>query len=215
MSGFDYSMLGGRVLCAVSGGADSVYLLHRCLEGAAENGFGVCAAHYNHCLRGAESDRDERFVQELCAQWDVPCVVGRGDVGGYARQHRLGTEEAARKLRYDFLENTEAFREEEGIPTALLLHIPVEDEDEEQEMVSLFDGVVQSEFTKFFHTVIAVMNPETALEETFEDVFESLMDEMAENGYLDKVINNIANYMSDPEVMEAMLFPDEDEDDEE
>ena len=41
------------------------------------------------------------------------------------------------------------------------------------------------------------------------------MDEMAENGYLDKVINNIANYMSDPEVMEAMLFPDEDEDDEE
>ena len=82
-------------------------------------------------------------------------------------------------------------------------------------MVSLFDGVVQSEFTKFFHTVIAVMNPETALEETFEDVFESLMDEMAENGYLDKVINNIANYMSDPEVMEAMLFPDEDEDDEE
>ncbi len=116
---------------------------------------------------------------------------------------------------HDFLENTEAFREEEGIPTALLLHIPVEDENEEQEMVSLFDGVVQSEFTKFFHTVIAVMNPETALEETFEDVFESLMDEMAENGYLDKVINNIANYMSDPEVMEAMLFPDEDEDDEE
>lgn len=119
------------------------------------------------------------------------------------------------EVLHDFLENTEAFREEEGIPTALLLHIPVEDEDEEQEMVSLFDGVVQSEFTKFFHTVIDVMNPETALEETFEDVFESLMDEMAENGYLDKVINNIANYMSDPEVMEAMLFPDEDEDDEE
>lgn len=119
------------------------------------------------------------------------------------------------EVLHDFLENTEAFREEEGIPTALLLHIPVEDEDEEQEMVSLFDGVVQSEFTKFFHTVIAVMNPETAQEETFEDVFESLMDEMAENGYLDKVINNIANYMSDPEVMEAMLFPDEDEDDEE
>ena len=44
MSGFDYSLLGRRVLCAVSGGADSMYLLHRCLEGAAENGFGVCAA---------------------------------------------------------------------------------------------------------------------------------------------------------------------------
>lgn len=107
MSAIDYRLLAGkRVLCAVSGGADSVYLLHNCAEAMRKNGLIVCAAHFNHCLRGAESDRDERFVQELCAQWDVPCVVGRGDVGGYARQHRLGTEEAARKLRYDFLENT-------------------------------------------------------------------------------------------------------------
>ena len=107
MSAIDYRLLAGkRVLCAVSGGADSVYLLHNCAEAMRKNGLIVCAAHFNHCLRGAESDRDERFVQEVCAQWDVPCVVGRGDVGGYARQHRLGTEEAARKLRYDFLENT-------------------------------------------------------------------------------------------------------------
>lgn len=107
MSAIDYRHLAGkRVLCAVSGGADSVYLLHNCAEAMRKNGLIVCAAHFNHCLRGAESDRDERFVQELCAHWDVPCVIGRGDVGGYARQHRLGTEEAARKLRYDFLENT-------------------------------------------------------------------------------------------------------------
>ena len=107
------------------------------------------------------------------------------------------------------------FRKREGVPAALFLHIPVEDEEEEQELVSIFDGVIQTEFTKFFHTVVAVMNPESALDETFEDVFESLMDEMAENGYLDNVINNIADYLSDPEVMEAVLFPEEDDDDEE
>ncbi len=116
---------------------------------------------------------------------------------------------------HDFLKNTEIFRKKEGVPAALFLHIPVEDEDEEQDLVSIFDGVIQTEFTKFFHTVVAVMNPESALDEGFEDVFESLMEEMADNGYLDNVINNIADYMSDPEVMEAMLFPEEDDDDEE
>ena len=103
MSGFDYSLLGRRVLCAVSGGADSVYLLHRCLEGAAENGFGVCAAHYNHCLRGEESrSGTRRFVAAMCARLGVDLRVGRGDVAGYAAAHGMGTEEAARTLRYDF-----------------------------------------------------------------------------------------------------------------
>ena len=88
---FDYSALNGagRVLCAVSGGADSVYLLHRCLEGAREHGYAVCAAHYNHCLRGGESERDERFVRALCESWGVECLAGRGDVAAYAAEgHR-------------------------------------------------------------------------------------------------------------------------------
>ena len=59
MSAIDYRLLAGkRVLCAVSGGADSVYLLHNCAEAMRKNGLIVCAAHFNHCLRGAESDRD-------------------------------------------------------------------------------------------------------------------------------------------------------------
>ena len=101
---FDYSALhgAGRVLCAVSGGADSVYLLHRCLEGAREHGYAVCAAHYNHCLRGGESERDERFVRALCESWGVECLAGRGDVAAYAAEKSLGTEEAARELRYVF-----------------------------------------------------------------------------------------------------------------
>lgn len=103
MSGFDYSLLNGRVLCAVSGGADSMYLLHRALSGASEHGYSVCAAHYNHCLRGEESERDERFVRDACAELGVELRVGRGDVALYARSHGMGTEEAARELRYAFL----------------------------------------------------------------------------------------------------------------
>lgn len=104
MSGFDYSVLGGRVLCAVSGGADSVYLLHRCLEGAAGHGYAVCAAHYDHGLRGEESGRDSRFVADMCRELGVECLTGRGDVRSYACERRLGTEEAARELRYAFLQ---------------------------------------------------------------------------------------------------------------
>lgn len=117
---------------------------------------------------------------------------------------------------HDFIKSTEKYRKKEGIPTALFLHVAVEDEEGDQDMVSVFDGLMQTEFTKFFHTVVAVMNPDSALDESFEDVFSGLMDELAENGYLDNIINNLAEYLSDPEVMEAMLFPedDDDEDDE-
>ena len=76
-----------------------MYLLCKLLE----QGYDVCAAHYNHCLRGEESERDERFVRELCARRGVELSVGRGDVSGFARENGLGIEEAARDLRYAFL----------------------------------------------------------------------------------------------------------------
>lgn len=99
-----YDMLpeGARVLCAVSGGADSVCLLHLLKSGGAE----VVCAHFNHRLRGAESDRDEEFVRLLCARLGVELFTGAGDVAGYAAQNAMGTEEAARRLRYDFLLET-------------------------------------------------------------------------------------------------------------
>lgn len=89
------------MLCAVSGGADSMYLLCRMLELGRERGFSVACAHYNHRLRGAESDRDEQFVRAFCAERAVPCYVGSGDV---ASVRGMGTEEAARTLRYAFLQ---------------------------------------------------------------------------------------------------------------
>jgi len=96
---------GASVLCACSGGADSVCLLHL-LRGMPR--LRVVCAHFNHGLRGAESDRDEAFVRGLCEILGVPCITGRGDVAGYAREKKLGTEEAARELRYAFLRKTAA-----------------------------------------------------------------------------------------------------------
>lgn len=91
---------GARVLCAVSGGVDSMYLLHRMAELGAQRGFAVGCAHFNHGLRGAESDRDEAFVRAQCEKLGVPFYAGRGDV---ASVRGMGTEAAARELRYAFL----------------------------------------------------------------------------------------------------------------
>ena len=97
---------GGHVLCALSGGRDSVYLLHRLLAWREEYGFTVSAAHFNHKLRGEESDRDEAFVRGLCQAWEVPLLVEAGDVRGFAAERGMGLEEAARILRYAFLEQS-------------------------------------------------------------------------------------------------------------
>ncbi len=95
---------GERILCAVSGGADSMCLLAALLS----LGIPCAAAHFNHRLRGAESDRDERFVREFCEEKGVSLICGSADVAAFARENSLGVEEAARKLRYAFLERARA-----------------------------------------------------------------------------------------------------------
>lgn len=92
----------GLILCAVSGGADSMYLLCRLME----MGYPVAAAHYNHGLRGAEADRDEAFVRRFCAARDVLFVSERAKEGEYAPYRDQGIEAAARILRYRFLERS-------------------------------------------------------------------------------------------------------------
>ena len=104
----EYDMLprGGRVLCAVSGGADSICLLHLLHALSAEGGFTVAAAHYHHGMRGQAADGDAAFVAAFCRERDIPCVVERGDVYGEARRLSLGVEETGRRLRYEFLRRT-------------------------------------------------------------------------------------------------------------
>ena len=91
---------GGRVLCAVSGGLDSMCLLDYMTR---QPGFSVGAAHFNHCLRGAEADRDEEFVRDHCGKRRIPFVSGSGDTRLLAEKEDLSIEEAARRLRYEFL----------------------------------------------------------------------------------------------------------------
>ncbi len=84
------------VLVALSGGADSVSLLDVLVRA----GYTCIAAHCNFALRGAESDRDEAFVRELCATMNVPLEVTHFDTRSYAREHKVSIEVAARELRY-------------------------------------------------------------------------------------------------------------------
>lgn len=90
------------VLVAVSGGPDSVALL-RALLAAADTGR-IVIGHFNHRLRGDESDADERFVDDLAAQWKVPCEIGHAQVDLGAGEGD-GMEAAARDERYAFLQS--------------------------------------------------------------------------------------------------------------
>lgn len=103
---FNMLSRGDKLLCAVSGGADSMCLLHLMKEKAAELGITVMAAHFNHKLRGKEADRDEAFVAGYCEANYIPFKSGFGDVRAFSEEKKLSTEEAARVLRYEFLEKT-------------------------------------------------------------------------------------------------------------
>lgn len=130
----EYDMLprGGRVLCAVSGGADSICLLHLLHNLSEEGGFTVAAAHYHHGMRGEAADSDAAFVEAFCKERNIPCVIERGDVYGEAERRGLGVEETGRQLRYEFLRRTAAELGCDRIATAhnaddnletLLLHL--------------------------------------------------------------------------------------------
>ena len=96
---------GQRVLCAVSGGADSMCLLHYLSENAHRLGISVCAASFDHMLRGAESASDCRFVADWCSKHGIECLTGSGDVRRRAELEGMSEEEAARASRYEFLES--------------------------------------------------------------------------------------------------------------
>ena len=92
---------GDRVICAVSGGADSVALLFAMYLLRQQLGIQVEAAHFNHHLRGDESDRDEAFVRSFCQDYDIPLHVG----GEMVVAGKKGLEAAARDARYAFLKS--------------------------------------------------------------------------------------------------------------
>ncbi len=94
---------GDAVVVGVSGGADSLALLHALRTLAPELALKLHVAHLNHQLRGEDADADEQFVVWLAREWQLPVANARWDVGGYAAENGLSLEEAARDLRYRFL----------------------------------------------------------------------------------------------------------------
>lgn len=99
---------GDTVICGLSGGADSVCLLLVLCELSSKIEFTVKALHVNHCLRGAESERDEKFCRDLCERLDIPFTAVSCNVKEFAEKNSLSVEESARKLRYSvFRENSE------------------------------------------------------------------------------------------------------------
>ncbi|MBR2461476.1 MAG: tRNA lysidine(34) synthetase TilS [Clostridia bacterium] len=94
---------GDRVLVALSGGGDSVALLHILHALSRELEFSVLAAHFNHRIRGKEADRDEEFSRALCQRLGISFCSGSADIPRLAAESGMGIEECAREQRYGFL----------------------------------------------------------------------------------------------------------------
>jgi tRNA(Ile)-lysidine synthase len=104
-----YGMLkpGDSVLVGVSGGPDSVALFHSLLTFVPRFSLRLGVAHLNHCLRQNDSDKDAEFVASLAGRFDIPFYIHKANVRNYQLENKLSLEEAARRVRYTFL-NTEA-----------------------------------------------------------------------------------------------------------
>lgn len=94
---------GDRIGVGVSGGADSVALLILLHEYKKLTNFDLVVIHVNHNIRGEESDRDQKFVQELCEKLNVPIFVKSVDVLGYQSSTKKTLEQSARELRHNAL----------------------------------------------------------------------------------------------------------------
>ena len=95
MRQYDMVAPGDHVICAISGGADSVALLFAFYLQKEKLGIRLSSAHFNHHLRGEESDGDEAFVRQLCDRFDIPLYVGQTHVTAGEK----GLEAAARDAR--------------------------------------------------------------------------------------------------------------------
>jgi tRNA(Ile)-lysidine synthetase-like protein len=97
---FDILHAGDAVVIGVSGGPDSLALLHLFVRSRETLGWRPYILHLNHQIRGSEAEADARFVASIAAEWDVPCRVEQVNVPAVAARSKLSLEEAARQVRY-------------------------------------------------------------------------------------------------------------------
>lgn len=95
---------GEKILIALSGGPDSVFLLHFLNKFKKKFRIEIGAVHINHKLRGKDSERDELFCKAVCDELSIPIYTLRKDVKSYSKKNKISLESAGRKIRYDFFE---------------------------------------------------------------------------------------------------------------
>lgn len=95
---------GDKILVALSGGADSVFLFRFLLKFKKKFKIEIAAAHLNHLLRGKQAYSDEQFCSNLCEEFSVPIYIERKKTNIFAKKNKLSVEEAGRNLRYLFFD---------------------------------------------------------------------------------------------------------------
>jgi tRNA(Ile)-lysidine synthase len=107
-----------RIVVSVSGGADSLTLLHLLCAARAEHRWDLMAVHVHHGMRGESAEDDVRFLEETCRGWDIPLEVARVNVPAIAEERGISVEEAGRLARYEELGHIALHRECGIIATA-------------------------------------------------------------------------------------------------
>jgi tRNA(Ile)-lysidine synthase len=115
-----------EIVVAVSGGVDSIVLLDMLMCLAERLPLHVAVVHFNHRLRGKESEADAYFVRETCKRYHIPCYIAWADVERFASIQNMSIERAGRELRYKFLEFIAYKRRADAVLTAHTLNDSVE-----------------------------------------------------------------------------------------
>ncbi|MCH5266427.1 MAG: tRNA lysidine(34) synthetase TilS [Lachnospiraceae bacterium] len=126
---------GSKIVAGVSGGADSVCLLHLLHGIQEEYGLTLYVLHVHHGIRGAEAERDARFVRQLAGRMGLPFCLVRVDAAAEAKERGMTMEEAGRYLRYEALEQ---YRQQMGADRIALAHH--RDDQAETVLFHLFRG---------------------------------------------------------------------------
>ena len=109
---------GEKILVALSGGPDSVFLLHFLNKYKKKFKVELGAAHINHLLRGKDSERDELFCKTLCDELSIPFYLLRKDIKSYSKKNKYSLEVAGRKIRYEFFNKISKKNKYDKIVTA-------------------------------------------------------------------------------------------------
>jgi tRNA(Ile)-lysidine synthase len=145
---------GDRVALAVSGGADSTALLRLFVSLQHDLGITLLVAHFDHTLRGAQSEADAQFVAALARDHSLPYIGEREDVAAVAARDRLNLEDAARRLRYGFFQRIV----EQGYCTRVAVAHTADDQ-AETVMARLFRGTGPSGLAGIYPRLGAIVRP--------------------------------------------------------